>query len=482
MNLRRTSIGLLANVVVFVALATQPAGAAVSEPQTVYTGTFSDGATYLIEVPANWNRSLLLYSHGYYPGPSNPAQDAGDPVTHQWLLDQGYALGGSSYATTGWAVQQALADQMQVLDVFDQLTGRHPERTIAWGHSMGGLITAGLVQSHPGRFTAAMPLCGWVSGGPAVWNQHLDGAFAFKTLIAPTSSLQLTGITDPSSNLGAAEALLAQAQADPAGRARIALVSALSQIPGWQDPIAPEPAATDYVTREHNQFLWNRSATFPITFLFRAELESRAGGNPSWNGGVDYFEQLRKSGFGDEVAALYASAGLTLDADLDTLNAAPRISADPSALAYLTRHIAIDGHLDGTPVLTMHTTGDGIVPVTNEQAYRRAVEEGEGDRNNDGGDGANLRQLFVHRAGHCAFTAAETATAFRSLFHRIDTGHWGNLRPDRLNDEAAAFGPDFNRLVRFPFAPYPDHPSVAPDFLKFRTAPFLRPFSPADGD
>ena len=30
-----------------------------------YTGTFPDGATYLIQVPSNWNGTLVLYSHGY---------------------------------------------------------------------------------------------------------------------------------------------------------------------------------------------------------------------------------------------------------------------------------------------------------------------------------------------------------------------------------------------------------------------------------
>jgi hypothetical protein len=29
------------------------------------TGTLPDGATYVIDVPANWTGALLLYSHGY---------------------------------------------------------------------------------------------------------------------------------------------------------------------------------------------------------------------------------------------------------------------------------------------------------------------------------------------------------------------------------------------------------------------------------
>jgi hypothetical protein len=83
------------------------------------TGSLPDGATYLIQVPDNWNGTLVLYSHGIMiPGSPNPARDAGDPLTGQYLLDHGYALAGSSYATTGWAVQDGLADQIATLDVF----------------------------------------------------------------------------------------------------------------------------------------------------------------------------------------------------------------------------------------------------------------------------------------------------------------------------------------------------------------------------
>src|SRR5207247_7323696 len=103
------------------------------------------------------------------PGSPNPPQDAGDQVTAGWMLDHGYALTGSSYATTGWAIQQALPDQIATLDAFDQVFGT-PARTVAWGHSLGGIITAGLIQRYPGRFSAALPLCGVLSGGVANWH------------------------------------------------------------------------------------------------------------------------------------------------------------------------------------------------------------------------------------------------------------------------------------------------------------------------
>src|SRR6266446_6685755 len=96
-------------------------GRASAQPGVAHMGTLPDGATYLIEVPANWNGTLFLYSHGYVvPGSPNPAQDFAitDPATRFFMLSSGFALAGSSYATTGWAIQQALPDQIAVLDIF----------------------------------------------------------------------------------------------------------------------------------------------------------------------------------------------------------------------------------------------------------------------------------------------------------------------------------------------------------------------------
>jgi hypothetical protein len=65
--------------------------------------SFAGTAPYLIEVPANWNGTLFLYSHGYViPGGANPAKDVGDRFTRFFMLSSGYVLAGSSFATTGW--------------------------------------------------------------------------------------------------------------------------------------------------------------------------------------------------------------------------------------------------------------------------------------------------------------------------------------------------------------------------------------------
>ena len=437
-------------------------GRALASGVKTYRGKFSDGATYLIQVPSTWNGTLLLYSHGYVvPGFSNPAADVGDPITGAYLLANGYALGGSSYASTGWAVQQALPDQIEVVDTFKRLVGK-PNRTIAWGHSLGGIVTAGLVQRYPERFDAALPMCGVVAGSVGTWNQALDSAFAFDVLLGSGSGLKVVNITDPVKNVDIAEGILNKAQKNAQGRARIALSAALADTPGWFDPLSPEPSPTDYVTQEANQYLWLSEIDFPFAFDFRAELEKRAGGNGSWNRGVDYEKQLEKSVDYAEVQALYQKAQLNLHADVQTLNDAARISAKASALTYLEHNIIFDGQID-IPVLTLHTKGDGLVVVEDESAYKNVINEEH--------NGQFLRELFVHRAGHCEFTPAETVVAFEALISRLDTGTWRDLGAAALNERAKSLGSKFNVL---PVNGKEVH--VPPAYFKFQPPVFLRPF------
>jgi pimeloyl-ACP methyl ester carboxylesterase len=417
-------------------------------------------ASYEIDVPAAWNGTLFLYSHGYVaPGTVNGAQAAPVDVARHWLLDHHYAAAGSSYSSTGWALEDAFQDQIALLDYFGRRVGK-PKRVIAWGASLGGIITAGLVQLHPERFAAAMPLCGVLAGGVATWNTELDSAYAFKTLLGPTSSLQLTHITDAAANRDLALQLFNAASATPQGKARLALVAAIIDLPGWFDPRQPEPLSTDYSARLAAQLQWESRVDFTFAFDYRKELETRAGGNPSWNTGVDYAALLNSSADREEVVALYRQAGLDLQADLRALNAGPRIPADPSAASYLNRFLSFDGNLQ-VPTLSVHTTGDGLVIPPNERAYANVVAAA--------GRSDMLRQVFVHRAGHCAFTPGEIIAALKALLNRLDSGAWDDaaLQPDALNAAATAQGANANAIFGL---------ALPPSFIYFQPPSFPRPF------
>ena len=432
--MRRTLTGLLALAMVACSGLAAPTATKPATPKPgAYTGTIGK-ALYKVDIPAHWNGTLLLYSHGYTaPGSTLNPTDSGDPATAQWLLGQGFALAGSSYSSTGWALADAFNDQVALLDEFGRRFAR-PRRTVAWGHSLGGIITAGLVQLHPERFAGAVPMCGVLGGSVGNWNGALDLGFAFKTLLAPGSALQLVRISDGKANNDLAQSLLRSAQATPAGQARLSLVAALGQLPGWFNPLAPEPAAADLTAQESNQAQWMQT-DFGYEFAYRAELESRAGGNPSWNTGFDYSGELAASPARDEVAGLYQRAGLDLSADLAALHDAPRIAPDAAAVAYLARNVTFDGKL-GLPIVTLHSTGDGLVVAANERAYQDVVQAA--------GDGGQLRQVFVHRANHCIFTPAEQVAAFQVLFERLDGGSWPATSAAALNARALALGDALN--------------------------------------
>lgn len=453
----------LSMCLLLMSLLARAAPAAADDGVQTTTGVI-DGAAYIIQVPGNWNGTLLLWSHGYRaPGGPNPAENA-PAALGPTLLAQGYALAGSSWSATGWAVQPALRDQMALLNYFQANIGT-PRRVIAWGGSLGGLVTGGLLANNSDRFDGALALCGVMAGSPGAWNLSLDGGFVFKTLVAPQSSLQLVNITNPTLNAGTAVQALDAAQATSQGRARIALAAAVSSTPGWFTALTPEPAPTDFAARQLNQYLWLKNVGVPFTFGYRANMEQFAGGNPSSNTAVSYQLQLENSGLRPMVEALYQQAGLDLNADLARLEVAPRIDANPYALDYLARYIAFDGRLN-RPMLTLHTTNDGLVPVQNEQAYQSVTVAA--------GSGQLLRQMYVQRAGHCTFSPAEVLTALSALERRVTTGQWGDTgNVVALNTQAAALGPAYNVISPSAGTVIP----AAPAFAAYQPSAFLRPYT-----
>jgi dienelactone hydrolase len=91
------------------------------------------------------------------------------------------------------------------------------------------------------------------------------------------------------------------------------------------------------------------------------------------------------------------------------------VRPEPRAAAYLIRHIVFDGRIK-VPVLTVHTTADGLVVSPHEDAYRDAVRRS--------GRSRLLKQLYVDRPGHCTFTDDESLAALRMLLARLDRRRW----------------------------------------------------------
>ncbi|MQA85452.1 MAG: hypothetical protein GEV03_12700 [Streptosporangiales bacterium] len=459
---RRVAV-VVAVLVALVAGLAGPAVAAVT-PVRVHEGSIA-GAEYRVEVPGRWNGTLLLWSHGLYPPGYLPDEIelANEPTTKQWLLDHGYAVAGSNYRRpNGWAVKEALGDQIALLDWFEDNIGR-PRRTVSAGTSMGGLIAVLLAERNADRFDGVASLCGPLAGGLGLWNTSLDVNFAIKTLLAPGSDLKLTHITDPAGTVARVREILDEALRTPEGRARLALANSFFATPGWSRVFEPRP--TDVASQVRAQTVdWLSFFALEITWgSVRADLERRAGGNPTWNVGVDYGRQLAHSRERKLVRQAYREAGLSLRADLDRLAAASRVRPNVGAAAYLARYGSPRG-LTSLPVVTLHTLGDGMVVPEHQRTYA--------ERARRMGDHGNLRQLFIDRAGHCTFTAAEEIVTYRTLLGRIDAGHWRHTDPGALNAAAGEFGTRYHELYDW----MAQEGGVAPPgFVRHRPGPFLRP-------
>lgn len=364
------------------------------------------GARWAADVPPDWNGTLLVYSRGYSPNVGNP--DPAPRQHRQALLDAGYAIAGSDYGSGGWSVEEAVPAQRATIAAFTAKYGR-PRRVIAWGSSMGGLVTTALAEMKGSGIDGAAPMCASIGGTLGMMNMALDGAYAFRTLIAPRSDIRVVRIDDDRANGKRVGDALAEAVKTPAGRARVALAGVLAGIPGWTSRNRPEPpAATDHAGQAGEI----ARAFVMGVYLPRTDQEARAGGVFSWNTGVDYRVQLARSGRRPMVAALYRQAGLSLDADLARLDAGERIAADAPAVDYMRAHYTPNAR-PLVPLVAVQTFGDGMTAPAMQRGYAEAAR------------GRDVKSLYVKAAGHCAFDTATVLATIRYLDQRIATGKWG---------------------------------------------------------
>ncbi len=369
-------------------------------------GEFTN-AGYKISVPKNWNGTLLVYAHGYafdidaYDPMAAPGGEPFETV----LLGMGYAVAGSSFRNGGWAVKEGIQNTLALTNRFNGLVGK-PDRTILWGFSMGSLVALDLIEQHAATYDGAIAGCAVGAGAPAAWDMGLAFPLAYAVAFGWPAAWGSVGDV----------------------RDDIDFASEVAPVLAWQlDPSNPE-FPTNYARFEFmrrvaglpEEEFYPSSGKLGWLFLdmlfstqYRGELEARAGGPVAQNS--DHIYTLSPL----DISAL-ESLGLpqpdTL-ALLAAMNASTDITAGKPARNHVKHYATFSGNLK-RPVITAHTTTDGLVVPWNEVAYGQTVATA--------GKSDYLLQTYVTATGHCNFSPLQLI----SLVTAMDSWLASGVRPE----------------------------------------------------
>ncbi|NYF78898.1 alpha/beta hydrolase [Granulicella arctica] len=342
---------------------------------TVETGTLNNAA-YRIDVPANWNHSLVVFYHGYSETPyvyhpPHPLSGQNRP-----MFDRGYAVIQSGYSTTGWALDQAITETENLRRYFIRKYGQ-PRETFVAGGSMGGLLTDITLERNPKPYIGGLDLCGAVGPTYESFTRRFADRAAFDSyfpgLLPPLVPPPSSGYPAPSPENEASKRKIADALKD-----HPAAASAMRNLMSLHSDADVAHMIGYY--------------TFVI-----ADYQHKAGGNPF-----------------DNRNYLYTGTNPTSTADDNKLNdTVHRYAADPAARRYLIDHYTPNGRLT-KPMLALHTTYDPFIPGTTLALYGHIVEQA--------GFGDHYVQQYVHRDGHCAISPEEVGIAFDELVTWVHTG------------------------------------------------------------
>jgi pimeloyl-ACP methyl ester carboxylesterase len=330
----------------------------------VETGEF-DGAAYRIDLPRNWNHSLVVYYHGFQQ--QLVRYDVAPAVGFiRELVNRGYAVVQSGYSKAGWAIEQAVPETERVRRYFIAKHGQAKE-TYASGASMGGMLAVLSIEQFPNRYDGALPLCGLLQ--PASW--ALTRMFAMRAAFEYYFPGALPGPLHAPADAKLDDSVVARIKvllaANPQGRAEL---TALMQLK-TDDDLAGTMVFFAFIVRD---------------------LEQKLGASPFDN-------------------RYWIYAGGTDD---NALNAGVRrYSADPAAAGYLTQYYTPTGRLQ-RPTLAVHDTYDPLIPAPTVSLYADQVLRQ--------GFARNFVQQYVPHDGHCEISAEEATLAFDGLVEWRRTG------------------------------------------------------------
>jgi len=387
------------------------------------SGTTVNGG-WVLDAPADFNGTLLVWSHGYTFTPVE-GTNAPTTATRDDLLAHGYGLIGSSYAGggAGWAVTDGLRAGVEAVRIAERRIGAsRVEKVLAWGNSLGGLITQTLAEERPDLVDGVAPLCGVLGGTNRNLDLALDVAVGVKRFFYP--KLRLRGFATregAQANFDAASRAVTARLSDPATQASSSgRVLGLAAIMGT----ASQTKTYDGTGTASAVGAVTESVLTALNYatVGRYDIEQRVGGNPSTNVGTDYLARVTPAttarftafGFGEGLLRSFARS-------LDTYGT--RIAADPLARRAAARLGNPTGDLADKTV-TMHTVYDPLVIVQNERVFLRRVAA------HDATD--KLLQLYVqppsyvtaapYGAGHCNFTTDQYVAAVLALDGWVTTG------------------------------------------------------------
>jgi pimeloyl-ACP methyl ester carboxylesterase len=323
-----------------------------------------DGAAYRIDVPTEWNHSLVVFYHGYARQPVDFHIAARLTGQESPFFERHYAVIQSAYSKTGWALEQAYPETEALRHYFIRQYGPPHEIYVA-GESMGGQLVAITLELNPKPYLGGLDLCGSVGATYENFNQR------FAMLAAFDSYFQ--GVMPP-----------------------------LVPVPAnYEDTIADRDKVLDALRDNPTSAMYMRNLTGLHTDSDLAhdiaywtfgvkDMQQRGGGNPFDNRNVVYA----------------GTSPISAGDDFDLNARVRRYAASPQARAYLVRHYTPNGRL-GRPMLALHTIYDPIVQISQLAPYDRRVQAA--------GAGQNLVEQVVDREGHCNFTEDEVGDAFDEM-------------------------------------------------------------------